>query len=57
MNFTAAATATTKPGELGYNFSAPAAPFACCPAGFTCVGFGPVWAMCMPQIVSAPGPA
>ena len=36
-------------GTDGFNFSASAPPFACCPEGTACVAFGPVWAMCMPQ--------
>ena len=47
MNFTA--------GGVGYNFTKDAAapPLACCPAGTSCVTFGPVWGMCMPAF----GPA
>jgi hypothetical protein len=48
MNFTA--------GAVGYNFSkgAPATPLACCPAGTSCVTFGPVWGMCMPAFGKPP---
>ena len=62
---------TTKPfGQCsGMNFTAPkdekntfnyttgsSAPFACCPAGTSCVQFGPVWGMCMPGWVAAKPP-
>ena len=43
LNFTA--PKTTK--DL-YNFSGTPPPLSCCPAGSTCVTFGPVWGMCMP---------
>jgi len=36
-------------GRLTYNFTAPAADLACCPAGTTCLKMGPVWGMCMPS--------
>jgi len=35
--------------KVGYNFTTAAEPYACCPAGFNCVSFGPVWAQCMPS--------
>ena len=34
---------------LTFNFTTGASPFACCPAGASCVSFGPVWGMCMPS--------
>lgn len=48
MNFTAPAAT--------YNFSksAPAPSLACCPAGTSCVTFGPVWGMCMPAFGKPP---
>ena len=46
MNFTA--------GAVGYNFSAKAEPFACCPEGQECLQFGPVWGMCMPSWAKPP---
>ena len=46
MNFTA--------GAVGYNFSAKAEPYACCPEGQECLQFGPVWGMCMPSWAKPP---
>lgn len=44
MNFT-----QTKTERDAYNFTAGAGQFACCPAGTSCVNFGPVFGMCMPS--------
>jgi len=44
MNFT-----QTKDEKDAYNVTAGANQFACCPAGTSCVTFGPVWGMCMPS--------
>lgn len=44
----------SNPGEgPTYNFSSPAQQFKSCPAGFTCIAMGPVWAMCMPELTPA----
>jgi len=44
MNFS-----STKAERNLFNFTAPAETLACCPAGTTCITFGPVWGMCMPE--------
>mmetsp|Transcript_57921 Transcript_57921/g.152157 ORF Transcript_57921/g.152157 Transcript_57921/m.152157 type:complete len:95 (+) Transcript_57921:173-457(+) len=45
----------TKPNaSLGYNFSLVARQFVCCPAGTSCVFFGPTWGMCMPWFGGVP---
>jgi len=50
LNFTA--------GGTGYNFSKVASQTACCPVGTSCVVFGPVWGMCMPDwSAKKPAPA
>jgi len=48
LNFSA-----TKEEKDLYNYSTAASTLACCPAGTSCVSFGPVWGMCMPSWVPA----
>ena len=49
MNFT-----QTKEERDAYNFTAGATRLSCCPAGTSCVVFGPVWGMCMPSWTAPP---
>ena len=44
MNFT-----QTKAEKKAFNFTSGGDEVACCPAGTSCVSFGPVWGMCMPS--------
>ena len=52
MNFT-----STKSEKKGFNFTEGGEQFACCPVGSTCMQFGPVWGMCMPDWGAPAAPA